>query len=63
MEDTTVAAAASSVTIDTTAKGLAVLKVKVVDGVTEEEMERLKNLAIRTYEVATRELGQRAEFQ
>lgn len=63
MDETTLAAALSSVSIDTTAKGMAVVKVRAVDGVTEDEMQRIKDLAVRTYETAIRELGQRAEFQ
>lgn len=53
----------SGVKIETTAKGLAVVTVRVYGDVDEAEMQRRKDLAVRTYETAIRELGQRAEFQ
>lgn len=47
----------SSVKIDMNAKGLAQLKVHVYEDTTEEEMQRVKDLAIRTYQVAMMELS------
>ena len=52
----------SSVTIDTTAKGLALVRVKCYQDVTREEMDRLKDLAVDTYNKTLALLGARATF-
>jgi hypothetical protein len=52
----------SSVKIETTAKGLAQVRVSVYAGETEQEMERLKNLAVTCYEKTIAQLGIRAQL-
>jgi hypothetical protein len=52
----------SGVTIQTTAKGFAQVKTQVYAGETEEEMDRLKNLAVLTYEKTIAMLGARANL-
>jgi hypothetical protein len=47
----------SSVQIDTTSKGFAMVRVKVYSGETEEELERLKNLAVTAYQKTITMLG------
>jgi hypothetical protein len=52
----------SSVQLDTTSKGFAMVRVKVYSGETEEEMDRLKNLAVVTYNKTIAMLGARANL-
>jgi hypothetical protein len=52
----------SSVRIDTNAKGQSQVKVNVYDGVTEEEMERLSALALKTYTDLQASTGKLARF-
>ncbi len=52
----------SSVRIDTNAKGQSQVKVSVYDGVTEEEMERLSALALKTYTDLQASTGRLARF-
>ena len=47
----------SRVKISTTAKQDATPEVSVVEGTTEEEMERIRNLAVETYLATKRDLG------
>ena len=47
----------SSVQIDTTSKGFPTPRVKVVAGETEEEIERIKNLAVTAYQKTVAMLG------
>lgn len=53
----------SGIKVETNSKGMAQVKIAVYEGVTTEEMQRLKDLAILVYETTIRELGKRAEFQ
>jgi len=46
----------SSVQIDQTAKQVPMLRVKVYSGETDAEMQRIMDLALRTYEVGLRKL-------
>jgi len=52
----------SSVKIDTTAKGMAQVRVSVYAGETEAEMDRLKDLAVNCYEKTIAKLGVRASL-
>ncbi len=47
----------SSVKISENAKGMAQTEVKVYDGVTQEEMQRLLDLAVDTFEAGRRRLN------
>lgn len=47
----------SSVKIEQNAKGNAQVRVSVYEGAAQEEMQRLKDLAIQTYLATVRELG------
>lgn len=47
----------SRVKITTTAKGDATPEVSVVEGTTADEMERIRKLAVETYEATRRDLG------
>ncbi len=49
----------SSVKLDINAKGAAQPKISVYEGTTEEEMQRIKDIAIRTLEVTLNELRAR----
>lgn len=50
------AAVRSGVKLEQTSKGPIQVKVSVYEGTTETEMQRVKDLAIRTLEVAIREI-------
>ncbi len=52
----------SSVKISMNAKGMAQPEVKVYEGVTREEMQRLLDLAVETFETTVTRLGARANF-
>jgi hypothetical protein len=52
----------SGIKIETNSKGFAQVRVSVYSGETEEEMERLKNLAVLTYEKTIAQLGARASL-
>jgi hypothetical protein len=52
----------SGVKIDTNSKGFAQTKVQVYEGTTEEEMERIKNLAVTTYQKTIAMLGAAASL-
>lgn len=52
----------SGVKIETNSKGFSQVKVAVYEGTTEDEMQRVKDLAVLVYEKTVAELGKRAEF-
>lgn len=52
----------SGVKLDTTAKGFVQTKIAVYEGTTEEEMQRVLDLAVRTYETTVARLGARASL-
>ncbi len=49
----------SSVKIDENAKGYPQLKIAIYEGTSDDEAQRIKDLAIRTFEVGRRELNQK----
>jgi len=52
----------SSVRIDTTAKGQAQIKVSIYKGDTEEDLQLLVDLAVKTYTDVQSRLGRIAQF-
>lgn len=52
----------SSVKIEATAKGFAQVRVSCYEGVSGEEMDRLKDLAVETYNKTLARLGAKATF-
>lgn len=53
----------SGVKIETNSKGMAQVKVAIYEGTTQDEAQRIKDLAVQVYETTIRELGQRADFK